>query len=530
MKKKRKLKKWKLHPVTTYIILIFGEILLSFILNKLNISATYSSVNQSNELIQEIVTVNNMLSYDGVKFIFGNAAVNFLSSNVLATLIITLLGLGIAEASGLIQVFLKRKLVNWNPKLITFIIFFLAIASSLVNEVGYVILIPLGALLFLFNGRNPLAGVAAAFAGVAFGYTISFFVSALDISLIPYTTSAARLIDDTFYVRMTSNLFILIISSLILSIVGTFITEKFIVKKFGRYVSKTRDELGETREIEYLDLQYEEQKKIKEDALVKRGLKYALIAGIIIILIFIYMLIPGLPLSGMLLDQSEVAYVDKLYGENSFFINGFTIMTALFFMITGIFYAIGSKSIKNDKELFTKLGEKISSIGIVIVMLFFASQFIAIFNESNIGLVLVANLTNLIKVIPLSGALLIVMALIIIALANFLLPDSITKWYLMAPVLVPTMMQINMSPEFAQFVFRAGESITMGITPFLAYFVVYIGYLNVYNKDKSEVYGIGKGMKIMLPYVIGFAIVWVILLLIWYIIGLPLGPGVYPVL
>ena len=186
--------------------------------------------------------------------------------------------------------------------------------------------------------------------------------------------------------------------------------------------------------------------------------------------------------------------------------------------------------IKNDKELFTKLGEKISSIGIVIVMLFFASQFIAIFNESNIGLVLVANLTNLIKVIPLSGALLIVMALIIIALANFLLPDSITKWYLMAPVLVPTMMQINMSPEFAQFVFRAGESITMGITPFLAYFVVYIGYLNVYNKDKSEVYGIGKGMKIMLPYVIGFAIVWVILLLIWYIIGLPLGPGVYPVL
>ena len=164
----------------------------------------------------------------------------------------------------------------------SFLIFLLATFSSIVNEVGYAILIPIGALLFLFNGRNPLAGIATSFAGVAFGYSVSFFVGSIDIDLISYTTNAAQLIDPSFYTRMTSNLFIMIITCVILSIVGTIITEKIIVKKLGRYISKKTDDLGKTQEIEYLDLQYEEQKKIKEEAQEKKGLKYARITAIIV--------------------------------------------------------------------------------------------------------------------------------------------------------------------------------------------------------------------------------------------------------
>ncbi len=528
---KSKLKKFFLHPATTYILLIVITVILSLILSIFDVSTTYSSINySSNQLEKTIVSVNNMFSYDGMKYIISKAATNFISSTTLSTLIITLIGLGIAESTGFIQTFMKKRLIKLNPKLITFFLFLIAVFSSIVNEVGYAILIPLGALLFLFNGRNPLAGIAASFAGVAFGYSISFFVGTMDINLLPYTTSAANLIDKTYYVRMTSNLFIMIVSCIILAIVGTFITERFVVKKLGRYVLKTRDEFGETKEIEYLDLQYEEQKKIKEENAEKKGLKYARIAAIIGCIIFIYMIIPGLPLSGMLLDLEEEAYVDQLFGNNSYFQDGFTYMMCLLFSIVGIFYGIGSKSIKNDKELFLKLGEKFSEIGLLIVLLFFSTQFIAIFKESNIGTVIVAFLSNVLKALPLTGILLILASVIIIALSNIFMTSSVSKWAIFAPVMVPMMMQLNINPAFSQFVFRAGESMTNGITTLLPYFVVYLGYLNIYNKDKEKPISIGKSISIMKPYFIGLSLTWLFIIIMWYIIGLPLGPNVYPTL
>ena len=313
-------------------------------------------------------------------------------------------------------------------------------------------------------------------------------------------------------------------------IVGTIITEKVIVKKLGRYIAKKTDDLGKTQEIEYLDLQYEEQKKIKEEAQEKRGLKYARITGIIVLVIFIYMLIPGLPLSGMLLDLEQTAYVDQLFGANSYFQDGFTYIVAIFLILTGIAYGIGAKTIKSDKELINKLGEKLSTIGLILVMIFCASQFIAIFKETNIGTVIVAWLTNLLKALPLSGILLIIVSLLIIAIANIFVPASIAKWAMFSPVLVPMMMQVNISPQFTQFIFRAGESMTNGITPLLAYFVVYIAYLNIYNKDSGKTFSIREGISLMVPYLIALSIAWIFITIIWYITGLPLGPGVFATL
>lgn len=531
MKKKKNLKKINLHPVTGYILLIIGVILISFILSALSVSSTYSSINPiTNELEQTIVEVKNMLSYDGIKSIISNAASNFISFSTLSTLIITLIGIGIAEATGLLQAVMNKRLAKLNPKVITFLLFLIAIFSSIVNEVGYAALIPLGALVFLFNGRNPLAGITTAFAGTAFGYGISCFVGTIDISLMPYTTRAANLIDNEIYVKMTSNLYIMIASCIILAVVGTIITEKFIIKKFGRYVSKTKDDLGNTKEIEYLDLQYEEQKKIMEETKQKIGLKYALISAIIVGVVFIYMIIPNLPLSGMLLDTTEKAYVDQLFGANSYFQDGFTYLLAIFFAVTGIAYGLGAKTIKDDQELIKKAGEQLSKIGELLIILFFATQFIAIVRESNIGLVIVSALTNLLKILPLSGLLLVIFAMIIIAISNLFVTSSLNKWTIISPVLVPMMMQLNMSPAFAQMIFRAGESMTNGITPLLAYFVIYIGYLNIYNKESDKAYGIRRGLSMMVPYFVGLAITWLLIIIIWYIIGLPLGPGSYPTL
>ncbi len=531
MAKKKKNKPIKFHPITGFLILTAIVLILSAILSMLNVSATYNSINtQTNKLEQTIITVTNMLSYDGVKKVISNAATNFISFTTLSTLIITLIGIKVADATGLIQTFLKRRLSKFNPRFITFLIMIAAIFSSIINEVGYALLIPLGALLFLFNGRNPLVGIATAFAGVAFGYSISFFVGSIDINLIPYTAKAARLIDETFYVRMTSNLFIMIASCIILAFTGTIITEKIVVKKLGRYMSKKHDELGKTKEIEYLDLQYEEQKKIKEEEREKKGSKYAKISALIVLLIFIYMIIPGLPLSGMLLDLNEKAYVDQLFGENSYFQDGFTYLLSLFFIITGIAYGVGAKTIKSDKDLINKTGEGLSSLGTILLMIFFASQFISILKETNIPTIIVVSLTNFLKMLPLSGLALVLVAIVIIAICNIFMPSSMSKWVIISPVLVPMLMQLNISPQFSQFIFRASESMTNGITPVLAYFVVYVGYLNIYNKDKNKTYGIRDGIKLMMPYFIWMSLVWILIIVAWYLIGLPLGPSVYPTL
>ena len=186
---KKKLKKFTLHPITSFILLTIGVIFLSFILSLFNVSTTYSNINIATGTLEKtFVAVNNLLSYDGIKMIISKAATNFISSSPLSTLIITLIGLKIAEKTGLIQAFMKKRLIKLNPKTITFIVILVSVFSSIVNEVGYALLIPLSALLFLFNGRNPLVGIAASFAGVAFGYSISFFVGSIDIDLIPYTT------------------------------------------------------------------------------------------------------------------------------------------------------------------------------------------------------------------------------------------------------------------------------------------------------------------------------------------------------
>lgn len=530
-KKKLRLKKFNLHPVTSMILLIALVIIVSFILSLCKASTTYNVINiETGQIKTEVVKVVNQMNYKGVKTLISDALKNFVSFAPLGTLLVTLLGLGVAEATGLIDTVLRRRILKIPPRTVTFLLLLLAIFSSIVNEVGYAVMIPLGALVFLINGRNPLAGIATAFAGVAFGYSISFFVGATDIALLPYTRVAANLIDEGFHVSMTSNLFIMIVSCFILAAIGTIAGENFAIKRFGRYLSKTRDDLGQTKEIEFLDLKYEEQKKLKEDSYEKKGLRWALITSIVVVVLFIYMVIPGLPLSGMLLDLNEEAYVNQLFGTNSYFHDGFTYMTAIYFALSGIAYGIGAKSIKNDKDIINNLVEKLKDIGLVVVMIFFASQLITVFKATNIGIYITALFSNLLKSLPVNGWLLILASMIFIAISNLFMPNSISKWSIISPVLVPLMMQSNISPQFCQYIFRAAESMTNGITPLLAYFVVYLAYLNIYNRDPERPVTIKKGINYMLPYMLWFVIGWILIIMAWYIIGLPLGPGVMPTL
>lgn len=526
-KGKLKLKKFYFHPVTVFIVLSILIVLLSGILSKFEMQATYNTINQNTkELESTIVAVESLLSFDGMKFIISNAATNFMSFAPLGMLLLSLIGLCIAESTGFIEVFSRKYIRKLSNTQMTFLIIFIATISSLINEIGYAILIPLVAMVYSANGRNPLTGIVTAFCGVAFGYGVSIFVGSMEVALMDYTSVAASLIESNIHISLTCNLIFIIAASIIVSIVGTIIIEKLISPRLGKY--KVKEDLSKTEELRIIDLEEEEQHKIEREKRQKKGLRYALITAIIVIVIFIYMLIPNLPNSGMLLDMKEKTYLGQVFGTHSYFQDGFTYMMSLLFLFVGIAYGIGAKTVKNDKEIIEKAGEYFSKIGTIIILIFVVSQFIAIFKKTNIATVITAWFANLIEYLNFSGIPLILLVLVLIAISNLFLTTPSAKWTIFSPVVVPLFMQSNISAQFAQLVMRVGDSMTNGITPLLACFVIYIGYLNIYNFDKTKPMTIRRAIKLVSPYCLIICITWILLILGWYLIGLPIGPGVYP--
>ena len=199
-------------------------------------------------------------------------------------------------------------------------------------------------------------------------------------------------------------------------------------------------------------------------------------------------------------------------------------------MITGLAYGIGARSFKNDKELIEEASSKFKNIGSIILLMFFVSQFINIYKQTNIGPIITTWITNLLSSMNLSGVTLIIVSLLLVAIANIFLTSPSQKWMIMSPVLVPTFMQANISPEFAQVVMRTGISMTNGITPLLGSFVIYIGFLNIYNLNKKKPYTIGSSIKLIRPYFLIMSLTWILLIVGWYILGIPLGKGALPTL
>ena len=237
------------------------------------------------------------------------------------------------------------------------------------------------------------------------------------------------------------------------------------------------------------------------------------------------MLIPGLPFSGILLDLSEKTYLKQVFGDNSYFQDGFTYMISLLLAIAGLAYASGSKSIKNSKDLTTKVVAYFNNIGELIMTIFFASQFIAIFKRSNIGTLILSILTNVVSKLSFSGIPLILLVMLVIAISGLFVTTANLKWTIISPVVVPMLMQSNVSPQFAQFVFRAADSMTKGITPLLAYFSIFIAYLNIYNTDKKHI-TIKSAISYIMPYCLIISLFWILIIIGWYILGAPIGPGV----
>ncbi len=530
-KRKLHLKKYYFHPITTFLLASIGIIILSAILSAFGLQATYNTVNNATgELEPHLITVNNLLSYNGLKNLISNATRNFAGFAPLSMLLLSLIGISVAEATGFVDAIAKRRVKKIPKYALTFIILFLGTISSLVNDVGYAILIPLAAVLYEINGRNPLLGIITAFCGVAFSSAVSIFVGYTEVNLIPATTTAAYLIDNTSHISLTSNLIFIIVSSIVIPFIGTFVVEKIIAPRLPKYHFHDRSTglTLKTSELLLSDIEEEEASKLSKERNEKRGLRSARIVGIIILAIYAYMLIPGLPGSGLLLDTDENIYVNQLFGKNSYFHQSFTFLVMMMFVIVSLAYGLAAKTLTSDKDIIEKTSLRFKDIGMLIVLIFVFSGFIAIWKASNIGQIITALLANLLSYLKFTSIPLILVTIVVIAFAGIFVNSISSKWEVFAPVVVPSFMQANMSPAFAQIIMRVSDSITKGITPFMSFFVLYIGYLNLFNENKSKPYTVNNSIRLINPYFLIIGISWIILTILFYIAGIPVGPGVSP--
>ena len=508
MKKLRTKEKIGLHPVMTILILSFVTIVLSGILRFFNVQATFNKVSTITGDFQVTTeAINSLFSLSGLKYIFTTTVKNFANYAVLIHLIIILLGIGVMVKSGFLKTIITLMTKKAKKYTVTFVYVLLCILSSLVGDLSYIILVPLGALLFLYGKRSPMIGIISAFAALTCGSGLSLFITSYDSSLITMSLNNAYILANNYTISSWGFILVMIILIIIMALVITNITESYIAKKIPKY------EFMEEENVDELLLTNRQ----------KRGLLFSLGAGLIYMLIFIYNIIPGLPFSGNLLDYNQTLYIDKLFSYNSFFSNGFVFVVALLFVLLGLFYGIGAKTINNNKEFVDSLGYSLNGIGKILVMIFASATFINIFKRSNIGNVVAGALTNVLENSSFAGLPLVLLLFASSIIISLFLPNVLYSYDIVSGV-IPTLMNVGIAPEFCQLVFRLGSSVAIGLTPVFAYFVVYLAYLENYNQSNKPI-TLKEAISYQLPYAIITALIYLLFIIIWYIIKFPLGIG-----
>ena len=478
-------------PTTLFLLLALLIVVVSWLVSMAGTTVVHPGT-------KETVAVKNLLSREGLDFILTSMVKNFTGFAPLGTVLVSLLGIGIAEGSGLIGA-VMRKLVSSAPKkLITVVVVFAGVISNTASEVGYVLLVPLAAIIFLAYGRHPLAGLAAAFAGVSGGYSANLLLGTVDPLLSGLSQEAARIVNPAYSVNPACNYYFMAASTFLITILGTWITERIIEPRLGKYT-------GDEKPEEIRGLTPAERK----------GLWYAIIT---------LLLITGIILWGLLPEDGFLR--DAKTGEilQSPFMSGIVAILFLTAALAGIAYGVGAGTIKSDKDVVKGMSKSMQTLASYIVLVFFAAQFVSYFNWTNLGLVVAVKGANALQASGLGTVPLMILFILLTAALNLVMGSASAKWAVMAPVFIPMFMLLEdgaLSPEFVQLAYRIGDSVTNIISPMMTYFALIIAFVQRYDKNA----GLGTIVSLMLPYSIVFLIGWIVFFIIWYYTGLPIGPG-----
>ena len=477
------------HPVSIFAILAGLVVLLSALGSWAGLAVTHPGTGKTIEVI-------NLLSLPGLHRILTGTVSNFTNFAPLGTVLVAMIGIGIAEYSGLIGALMRLLVLSAPSRLLTMVVVFAGVVSNVASEIGYVLLVPLSAMIFLAAGRNPVAGLAAAFAGVSGGYSANLLLGTVDPLLAGLSTEAAKIINPAYVVNPAANYYFMFVSTFVLTAIGTAVTEKLVIPRLGEYSGE--EKAGKLERLSPAE---------------KRGLAYAgaTAAGLTALL-----LLGLLPADGFLRAPGG----DLLHSP---FMSG--IVTVIFFgaFALGLAYGAGAATIRNDHDAMKGMSKAIETLGAYIVIVFVAAQFVAYFNWTNLGLVLAVKGAGFLKALNLGPVPLIVSLVLISAAINLVMGSASAKWALMAPVFVPMFMLLGYSPELTQAAYRVGDSVTNIVSPCMSYFAFIIALLQSYDKRA----GMGTLIATMLPYTVFFLIGWLLLLIAWALLGLPLGPGAY---
>ncbi len=505
MARNKEKKDRKKGPVLVIGLMTLVIVLLSFLFSTLEIEGSQTTI-ANGTLESSLVTVKNVLSVDGFRFMIGNAVSNFKLLEPLVYLIISLIGIGICEKSGFLKV-LFGPLRKVKLNLVIYITILMGMISTVMGDYSYIFLTPLIGVMYKYIGKNPVLGILTLYLGITLGYGTGIIFNYNDHLIGMLSQDSAQLtVDPNYKYSLFSNLYIMIISTIVVSLLSTFVIDKFLVPKLA---------VRHTVEEEELNVS-------------KKAMVASLGFGLCYIVFIIYMILPlKSPLSGILLDHSAQRYMDQLLGTNSPFGNGLVLIITFLFIIFGYIYGKVSGNIKNGSEFSLGLSKNFEGLGFLFVITFFASQMFAILDWSNLGTVVACRLTEFLNGLQFSGIILIVVFFIVVILMSILLPGTMQKWNLLYPTVIPLFMRSNITPGFTQFIFKIADGIGKSITPMFIYFIIMLAFLEKYRTDENHQISVFGTLKLILPCIIMIAGIWLLLIILWYVIGIPIGIGTY---
>ena len=488
------------HPVVIFLILIAIVIVLSSVLGAFGASVRYEVIDPvTNEIVVVTAGINSLLTADGIRFMYESLVPNFMGFTAVGLMIAAMIGAGVAEASGLVTA-LMRKLVAVSPGwALSYILAFVGIVSSVAADAGYLVLLPLAGIAYLAVGRNPLAGLALGFAAVAGAFTVNMLIKPLDAVLVEFTNDAAALVDPGRSIGLAANIWFSIASVIFLTILIAAINNRIIEPRLGPYDPGKSDGSGAV------------DQGAPPSAAEARGLRFALIGLIGLIVVFCFLTVPSWaplrnPATGELIGSSP-------------FMNQLITFIVLLFLTTGWAYGLGAGTLRTLTDVIKAMEKAVTGLGGTIFLFFVLSQFVAYFTFTNIGTVMALGLGGVLESTNIGALPLLVGFIVVVAIIDLLLTGAVSKWAIFAPVFVPLLMKLGVEPEAVLAAYRVGDSPMNAITPLNAYFALMVGFVQKYDRNS----GVGTVVSLMIPYVVWMFVLWTVLFAVWQTLGLPWG-------
>ena len=475
------------HPASIFALLAILVLIISWIGHYLGWVAVHPATDEQVQIVK-------LLSKDGVHRIFLDMVDNYTGFAPLGIVMVALLGIGIAESSGLVGAAIRLLVLKAPSSLLTFVLVLSGTLSNVASDLGYVLIIPMAGIIFHAVGRHPIAGMAAAFAGVSGGFSANLMIGTIDPLLAGLSTESARILDPDYYVLPTANYYFMSVSTFLIAFLGTWVTNKFVEPRLGKYT-------GDVEKEPINPLSKQEKKALRYTMLLMLGW-------------IILILATTLPENGFFRGPENSILRSPL-------LKGF--IALLFFAAgsLGALYGFMTRKFQNDADVVKGMVQSFKTLAAFMVLVFFAAQFVAYFKWSNLGLIIAIEGAHFLHKVNMGTVPLLLLFVVLSGFINMFMGSASAKWAILGPVFIPMFMLLGFSPELSQAVFRVGDSVTNIISPMMSFFALIIVYFEKYDKKA----GIGTLISTMLPYSIFFFVFWSLLLIVWVLLGIPLGPA-----